>query len=37
LEHLQNMGARAREIAFSYDRVKQLKIFTETLEEVVHE
>jgi len=37
LEHLQNMGARALEIAFSYDRVKQLKIFTETLEEVVHE
>ncbi len=37
LEHLKNMGARAREIAFSYDRVKQLKIFTETLEEVVHE
>ncbi len=27
--------ARAREIAFSYDRVKQLKIFRETLEEVV--
>ena len=36
-EHLRNMGLRAREIAFSYDRVKQLKIFTETLEEVVRE
>ena len=34
-EHLRNMGLRAREIAFSYDKVKQLKIFTETLEEVV--
>ena len=29
------MALRAREIAFSYDRVKQLKIFTETIEEVV--
>jgi putative colanic acid biosynthesis glycosyltransferase WcaI len=36
-EHLQNKAARAREIAFSYDRVKQLKIFEETLEEVVRE
>jgi colanic acid biosynthesis glycosyl transferase WcaI len=36
-EHLRNMGLRAREIAFSYDRVKQLKIFTETVEEVVRE
>jgi glycosyltransferase involved in cell wall biosynthesis len=36
-EHIRNMGLRAREIAFSYDRVKQLKIFTETLEEVVRE
>jgi colanic acid biosynthesis glycosyl transferase WcaI len=36
-EQLQNMGLRAREIAFSYDKVKQLKIFTETLEEVVRE
>ncbi len=36
-EQLENMGRRAREISFSYDRVKQLKIFTETLEEVVHE
>ncbi len=34
-EQLQAMGARAREISFSYDRVKQLKIFRETLEEVV--
>jgi glycosyltransferase involved in cell wall biosynthesis len=36
-EHLRQMGARARETAFSYDRVKQLKILTETLEEVVRE
>jgi glycosyltransferase involved in cell wall biosynthesis len=35
-EQLRNMSLRAREIAFSYDRVKQLKIFTETLEEIVH-
>jgi glycosyltransferase involved in cell wall biosynthesis len=34
-EHLENMGRCAREISFSYDRVKQLKIFTETIEEVV--
>ena len=34
---IRNMGLRAREIAVSYDRVKQLGIFTETLEEVVHE
>jgi len=34
-EHLRNMSLHAREIAFSYDRVKQLKIFTETLEEIV--
>jgi glycosyltransferase involved in cell wall biosynthesis len=33
-EQLKEMGRRAREIAFSYDRVMQLKIFTETLEEV---
>jgi glycosyltransferase involved in cell wall biosynthesis len=32
---IRNMGLRAREIAVSYDRVKQLGIFTETLEEVV--
>jgi colanic acid biosynthesis glycosyl transferase WcaI len=36
-EHVRNMGLRAREIANSYDRVKQLKIFTETIEEVVRE
>jgi colanic acid biosynthesis glycosyl transferase WcaI len=36
-EQLQTMGRRAREISFSYDRVKQLKIFTETLEGVVRE
>ena len=36
-EQLRNMGLRAREIAFSYDRVSQLKIFTQTLEEVVRE
>jgi hypothetical protein len=31
------MGRRAREISFSYDRVKQLKIFCETLEDVFRE
>jgi len=36
-EQIRNMGLRAREIAVSYDRVKQLKIFTETMEEVVRE
>jgi glycosyltransferase involved in cell wall biosynthesis len=36
-EHIRNMALHSREIAFSYDRVKQLKIFTETLEEVVRE
>lgn len=36
-EQLKNMGRRAREISFSYDRVKQLKIFIEALEEVVRE
>ena len=36
-EQLQTMARRAREISFSYDRVKQLKIFSETLEEVVRE
>jgi glycosyltransferase involved in cell wall biosynthesis len=36
-EQLRNMGLRAREIAISYDRVKQLKIFTETIEEAVRE
>jgi len=34
---IQNMGLRAREIALCYDKVKQLKIFTDTLEEVVGE
>jgi colanic acid biosynthesis glycosyl transferase WcaI len=37
VEQIRNMGLAARGIAFSYDRVKQLKIFTETLEEVVRE
>jgi glycosyltransferase involved in cell wall biosynthesis len=36
-EQIRNMGLRAREIAGSYDRVKQLEIFTATLEEVVRE
>jgi colanic acid biosynthesis glycosyl transferase WcaI len=36
-EQLRNMGLRARDIANSYDRVKQLRIFTETIEEVVRE
>lgn len=34
-EQLREMGRRAREISFSYDRVKQLKIFSETLEDLV--
>lgn len=34
-EKLRIMGARAREISFSYDRVMQLKIFTEAVEQVV--
>jgi colanic acid biosynthesis glycosyl transferase WcaI len=34
-EQLQIMGRRARESAFAYDRVKQLKIFCEALEDVV--
>jgi colanic acid biosynthesis glycosyl transferase WcaI len=34
-EQLGNMSRRAREISFSYDRVKQLKIFSETLEDAV--
>ena len=33
-EQIKKMGVRAREIANSYDRVIQLKIFTETIEEV---
>jgi colanic acid biosynthesis glycosyl transferase WcaI len=36
-KQLQSMGRRARESAFSYDRVKQLKIFSETLEELFAE
>ncbi len=36
-ERIRNMGLRAREIANSYDRVKQLKIFTETIEGAVRE
>jgi colanic acid biosynthesis glycosyl transferase WcaI len=36
-EQIRNMGLRAREIANSYDKVKQLKIFTETVEEAVRE
>jgi colanic acid biosynthesis glycosyl transferase WcaI len=36
-EQLQTMARQAREIAFSYDRVKQLKIFSETLEDAVRE
>jgi glycosyltransferase involved in cell wall biosynthesis len=33
-QQLQDMARRARESAASYDRVKQLKIFSETLEEL---
>ena len=33
-EQLQDMSRRARDGASSYDRVKQLKVFTETLEEL---
>jgi colanic acid biosynthesis glycosyl transferase WcaI len=36
-EQIKNMALRSREIAFSYDKVKQLKIFTETIEEAVRE
>jgi glycosyltransferase involved in cell wall biosynthesis len=36
-QRVRNMGLRAREAAVSYDKVKQLRIFTETLEEVVRE
>ena len=36
-EHIKNMGLRARETSFSYDRVLQLKIFTETLEDVIRD
>lgn len=34
-QQIENMGHRARETAFSYDRVKQLKIFMDALEEVL--
>jgi len=34
-ERLQSMARRAREISFSYDRVKQLKIFSGTIEDAV--
>ncbi len=33
-EQIARMGRRAREVAGSYDRVTQLRIFTETMEEV---
>src|SRR5467141_1440402 len=36
-EQIRNMGLRAREIANSYEIVKQLKIFTGTIEEAVRE
>ena len=35
-ECLQIMARQAREISFSYDRVKQLEIFSETIEDVIH-
>jgi colanic acid biosynthesis glycosyl transferase WcaI len=34
-EQLRTMSRQAREISFSYDKVKQLKIFSETLEDLV--
>jgi colanic acid biosynthesis glycosyl transferase WcaI len=34
-EQLQIMARRAREISFSYDRVEQLKIFSDAIEEAV--
>jgi glycosyltransferase involved in cell wall biosynthesis len=36
-EQIKNMGQRAREIAVSYDKVNQLKIFVQTMEGVVRE
>jgi glycosyltransferase involved in cell wall biosynthesis len=36
-EQLRGMASKAREISFAYDRVKQLKIFSETMEEVVRD
>ena len=35
-EQLQAMARRAREISFSYDKVKQLEIISRALEDVVH-
>ncbi|HEV7966175.1 MAG TPA: glycosyltransferase family 4 protein [Candidatus Acidoferrales bacterium] len=35
-EQLRAMARRAREISFSYDRVKQLKIFAETIDAAAH-
>ena len=34
-QQLQSMARRAREISFAYDKVKQLKTFSETLEDVI--
>jgi len=34
-KQLETMARRAREISFSYDRVKQLKIFSDTIEDAV--
>jgi colanic acid biosynthesis glycosyl transferase WcaI len=36
-EHLRNMGLHAREIAVSYDKVKQLEIFVQTVEDAAGE
>jgi glycosyltransferase involved in cell wall biosynthesis len=36
-QQIENMGHRARETAFSYDKVKQLKIFTDAFEEAFGE
>jgi UDP:flavonoid glycosyltransferase YjiC (YdhE family) len=36
-ERIRIMGVRARETSFSYDKVKQLKIFTQTIEETIEE
>src|SRR5258708_38125902 len=35
-DQLQTMARRAREISFSYDKVKQLTIFSQTLADAVH-
>ena len=34
-KRLQDMARRARELSFSYDRVRQLDIFRETIEDAV--